>query len=540
MKLLEEALGNNPHLREYIADFKAKTGKMPDFREKLSREMAELEYPNLIYPVGDPIFVHIYGDERGKRYYAIEPKLNEDEERKYSKILQAILEKAPLEPVPRDDAELKRTIFNLLNKCTSLNSRGGIINKFLGFGVNKIPISQEEREKFLYYIERDIIGNFILEPVIRDPYIEDVHCIGTRNIFLIHKVFGLIETNIRFKDDFALHTFLRNMSERIGRPVSEARPIVDATMPDGSRINIVFSDDVSKRGSSFTMRKFQDVPISITQLIKWGTISAEIAAYLWLCLENGMSVFICGETASGKTTALNAALAFINPVSKVLTAEDTAEVKPPHKVWQQLLTRESGPEEARVDMFSLLKTALRSRPNYIIVGEIRGKEGSVAFQAMQTGHPVMATFHAASVKKMIQRFIGDPINVPVTFIDNLNVCMILQAVYRKGKFLRRCTAVEEIEGYYADAGGVVTRAVFEWDPAIDKHIFRGMNNSYILENKIAEKAGYLDRREIYEELLLRAKILEEMIARNIVDYDRVLEIIVAYYKSGLDGLPFAL
>lgn len=538
--MLEEALRNNPHLREYIAEFRAKTGKTPDFQEKLSRDMAELEYPNILYPVGDPIFVHIYGDDQGKRYYAIEPKLNEKEEKKYEKILHAILEKAPLEPVPRDDTELKQAILNLLSKCTSVNSRRSTIAKNFGFGTNKIPVSKEEREKFLYFIERDIIGNSLLEPVIRDPYIEDVHCIGTRNIFLIHKVFGLIETNIRFKDDFALHTFLRNISERIGRPVSEARPIVDATMPDGSRINIVFSDDVSKRGSSFTMRKFQEVPISITQLIKWGTISAEIGAYLWLCLENGMSVFVCGETASGKTTALNAALAFINPASKVFTAEDTAEVKPPHKVWQQLLTRESGPEEARVDMFSLLKTALRSRPNYIIVGEIRGKEGSVAFQAMQTGHPVMATFHASSVKKMIQRFIGDPINVPVTFIDNLNVCLILQAVYRKGKFLRRCTAVEEIEGYYADAGGVVTRAVFEWDPSVDKHIFRGMNNSYILENKIAEKAGYLDKREIYEELLLRAKILEEMIARDIVDYDRVLEIIVAYYKQGLDGLPFPL
>jgi flagellar protein FlaI len=538
--LLEEALRNNPHLREYIAEFRAKTGKTPDFHLNLSRDMAELEYPNILYPVGDPIFVHIYGDEQGKRYYAIEPKLNEKEEKKYEKILHAILEKAPLEPVPKDDNELKQTILNLMSKCTNVNSRRSTIAKIFGFRTNKIPVSKEEREKFLYYIERDIIGNSLLEPVIRDPYIEDVHGIGTQNIFLIHKVFGLIETNIRFKDDFALHTFLRNISERIGRPVSEARPIVDATMPDGSRINIVFSDDVSKRGSSFTMRKFQEVPISITQLIKWGTISAEIGAYLWLCLENGMSVFVCGETASGKTTALNAALAFINPASKVLTAEDTAEVKAPHKVWQQLLTRESGPEEARVDMFSLLKTALRSRPNYIIVGEIRGKEGSVAFQAMQTGHPVMATFHASSVKKMIQRFIGDPINVPVTFIDNLNVCLILQAVYRKGKFLRRCTSVEEIEGYYADAGGVVTRAVFEWDPAVDKHIFRGMNNSYILENKIAEKAGYLDKREIYEELLLRAKILEEMIARDIVDYDHVLEIIVAYYKHGLDGLPFPL
>jgi flagellar protein FlaI len=191
-------------------------------------------------------------------------------------------------------------------------------------------------------------------------------------------------------------------------------------------------------------------------------------------------------------------------------------------------------------MFDLLRAALRSRPNYIIVGEIRGREGAVAFQAMQTGHPVLATFHASSVRKMIQRFTGDPINVPVTFIDNLNVVFIQQAVYRKGKFLRRCTSVEEIEGYFEEAGGVVTRAVFQWDSIDDVHIFRGMNNSYILENKIAERAGYEDKREIYDDLLLRAKILDEMVNREIFDYNQVNKIIRDFYDRGLEGIPFPI
>ena len=159
---------------------------------------------------------------------------------------------------------------------------------------------------------------------------------------------------------------------------------------------------------------------------------------------------------------------------------------------------------------------------------------------MQTGHPVLATFHASAVTKMIQRLIGDPINIPVTFIDNLNVAMILQAVYRNGKFLRRCISVEEIEGYYEEAGGVVTRAVFQWDPGIDKHHFRGMNNSYILESKIADKLGYEDKREIYEDMFLRARILQRMKDENIEEYYDVLKIIWDYQEKGLDGLPFPL
>jgi len=251
-----------------------------------------------------------------------------------------------------------------------------------------------------------------------------------------------------------------------------------------------------------------------------------------------MSIFFSGETASGKTTMLNACLPFVNKKHKIYSVEDTAEVQPPQAVWQQLITREQGPPESHVDMFTLLKAALRSRPNYIIAGEIRGVEGAVAFQAMQTGHPVLATFHASAVRKMIQRLTGDPINVPVTFIDNLNIAMILQAVYRKGAFLRRCISVEEIEGYYEEAGGVVTRAVFQWDPSADVHHFRGLNDSFILENKIADRLGYEDKRQIYEDLFLRSRILLRMREEGIEEYFDVLKVIWDFQEKGLDGLPF--
>jgi len=539
----EDALGRNPHLREYIEKFKKREGTLPTFVPSLTRDMKNLPRPNLIYPVGDPIFIHIYTDREGeRRYIAIEPTLKKGDEERFQEIMDKMLELAPYEEVPKNEYEMNRLIDRLFKKSVTIVKRRRVTKKKSRFPIKilkfeKVPVTEEEAQKFLYLIKRDVIGVGPLEPLIRDPYIEDIHVIGPKNTHIVHKIFDMMPTNITFKDDIYMSEYLRNIGERIGRPVSERTPIVDGSLPDGSRINIIFSTDVSLKGPSFTIRKFTAIPISITQLIKWGTLSAEIAAYLWLCLEYGMSIWVSGETASGKTTTLNAMIPFIKPQSKIYTAEDTPEVQVPHAVWQQLNTRERG-EEGKVDLFDLLKAALRSRPNYIIVGEIRGREGAVAFQAMQTGHPVLATFHAGSVKKLIQRLTGEPINVPITFIDNLNVVLVQQAVYRKGQFLRRCLVVEEIEGYYEDVGGVVTRTVFEWDSVTDGHIFRGLYNSYILENKIAQVCGMEDPRQIYEEMELRASILRRMVEQEIFDYFEVSNVIWKFYKKGLEGLPF--
>ncbi|HIP34886.1 MAG TPA: hypothetical protein EYG87_02420, partial [Methanothermococcus okinawensis] len=448
---------------------------------------------------------------------------------------------APYEDSPEDDEEFERVLTNMFNRVTKVvenKKKKSILSRL--FSTGKIELTKYERDKFLYLLKRDLIGLGVLEPIKRDPYIEDIHVIGAHACHIVHKIFDMLPTNIAWDNDRELADYLKNLCERIGRPVSDANPIVDGSLPDGSRINIIYSTDVSLKGPSFTIRKFTEVPISITQIISWGTMSAQTAAYLWLCLEYGMSIFICGETASGKTTTLNAILPFIKPKSKIFSCEDTAEVKAPHPVWQQLLTRERGPEESRVTLFDLLRAALRSRPNYIIVGEIRSVEGAVAFQAMQTGHPVLSTFHAANIKKMIQRLNGEPINIPLTFMDNLNVALFQLAVYTRGKLLRRVVGVEEIEGYYKEVDGVITRRVFEWDSREDTHVFTGLNNSYILEDKIAKVAGYEDVREIYNELELRTRILEEMIARKIFGYYEVLDIIWNFYEKGLEGLPFQI
>ncbi|MHB8587137.1 MAG: type II/IV secretion system ATPase subunit [Thermoplasmatota archaeon] len=542
--LIEEAIAGNPHLAAHLRQYQKKAGRVPEFRQTLGRELKDAKKLDVLYPVGDPIFIHVYDDPGGRHYHAVEPSLTEKEWALYAEIKEAVLRLAPLEETPTTSDELRKSLRRLFGRATHTQAHTGPLafaRNLLASGKGpRILLTPAEAWKLLYFLERDLVETGPIEPIIRDPYIEDISSIGTHDVFIVHKIFDTIQTNLHFKDDRELDDYLRNMGERIGRPVSESRPIVDATLPDGSRINLVYSDDISQRGSSFTIRKFSETPTSITQIIKFGTLSSQLAAYLWLALENHQSIFVCGETASGKTTTLNGMLTFVKPKDKMFTAEDTAEVRPPQPLWQQLVTRSSGPVEGRVEMFDLLKAALRSRPNYIIVGEIRGAEGNVAFQAMQTGHPVLATFHASSVGKMIQRLTSDPINVPQTFMDNLNICLVQMAVYNKGKMLRRVLAVEELEGYSEYAGGVLTRAVFRWDPRNDSHNFRGRNNSYILETKIAERLGFTDKRRIYEDLDERARILDSMIQRKIFDYNEVNRMVARYYEGGIQALPFAV
>ncbi|MEC9090183.1 MAG: type II/IV secretion system ATPase subunit, partial [Candidatus Thermoplasmatota archaeon] len=348
-------------------------------------------------------------------------------------------------------------------------------------------------------------------------------------------------SNIRFRDRDMLERYLRAMSERIGRPVSDSKPIIDGALLDGSRINIVYSDDVSMLGSSFTIRKFAEETISIIQLIKWGTLSAEVAAYIWLGLENGMSLLVSGETASGKTTTLNAILPFIDHNVKIYSAEDTPEVKVRHRLWQRLVTRDSKNEDSRVEMFDLLKAALRSRPRYIIIGEIRGAEGATAFQAMQTGHPVIATFHASSIVKMIQRFTGDPINVPMRFFDNLNFAIFQEVVEAPGGGIaRRITGIDEVIGYNKEADGVLTRGMFDWNPVRDKHYFRGMFQSHLMENKMAALMGFENKRDIYEEMERRTEALQRMVDNDLVHYDDVFDILDVYYQQGWEAFSKAI
>ncbi|MFC6825910.1 type II/IV secretion system ATPase subunit [Halopelagius fulvigenes] len=528
------------HLREHLKRFKQITGEFPMLIDEPGGDH-ESRRPNIVYHLGGPIYAQVYGNfGETTKYYAIEPELSEKEHDIFDQVKDKLLERSVSKPAPEEDVEYEERIRELLEEIVAIEgAREGRIQELIQrLDLGPVQVTKETYEKIQYRLVRDIVGLGPLEPIMRDPANEDIHVIGPRQVDVDHGVFGLLETTVEFDSKGQFDNWLRNMGERIGDPISDAHPIVDSTLPDGSRINIIYSDDVSLKGSSLTIRQGDDVPLSAFQIAKWGTLSPELCAYLWIALENERTVFVVGETASGKTTTLNAITSFIPQDSKIYTAEDTAEVLPPHDTWQQLLTREGRGGGSEVDMFDLVAAALRSRPDYIIVGEVRGEEGRMAFQAAQTGHPVMLTFHASDIVSMIQRFTGDPINVPETFMSNCDIALFQNRVKRGNDILRRVTSVQEIEGYSKEMGGVVTREAFYWDPVEDEIVFQGRNNSFIMEEKIATLLGYSDTRKIYEDIEFRAEIVRRAIQENVVGYHESNELIEDYQRDGVEGLPF--
>ena len=552
---LNSVMAAFPHVGDWVRDFESRYGSRPIYYGPLDRDAKKERPYNLIYAAKEPIFIHIYEppeDDEGQGgqilWFGLEPQLSEEEENIRRELVETLLQEAPTAPTFTTDSEFENILEQMIDRFTILDTevgsavrRQGRFWEMIGMDDKRLVVSNEQRSRLQYIVIRDLIRNGPLEPLLSDEMLEDIHSVGLKHIHMDHKVFGMVTSNIRFREREILSRYLRAMSERIGRPVSDNKPIIDGALLDGSRINIIFSDDVSMLGPSFTIRKFAEETISIIQLIKWGTISTQVAAYIWICLEYGMSVLVSGETASGKTTTLNAILPFIDHNVKIYSAEDTPEVKVRHKIWQRLVTRDSKNEESRVEMFDLLKAALRSRPRYIIIGEIRGVEGATAFQAMQTGHPVIATFHASSIVKMIQRFTGDPINVPIRFFDNLNFAIFQEVVEAPGGGIaRRVTGIDEVIGYNKHSDGVLTRGMFEWDPVKDKHYFRGMFQSHLLENKIAAMAGFANKRDIYDEMLRRAAALDKMADRDLTHYDDVFDLLGIYYNNGFESFDRAI
>jgi flagellar protein FlaI len=535
---VEKLIKDNPHLNKYLNEIMQKMAK-PTFYSKVPRDLKDQEFPNIIYTTKGSVFVHVVKtkDMEKLEYHVIEPLLDKKLQEKRNFILEMMYERAHFKTNIKSQDGLRTAIRKLISEITVIDEKTvGKIEKSKG---GKIKVTSAEKSIIEYDIIKEIVGGGPLEAFMRDPYIEDIHIITGENVHLIHKIFDMVKTNILIDKSWA-NRFSQEFAEKIGSPVSEGQPIADGTLPDGSRVNIIHSKDVSIKGPSMTVRKFSETPISITQLISWGTIDSGIAAYLWLCLNYGRSIFVCGETASGKTTTSNAMFVFIPPDKKIYSVENTPEVKVPHSVWQQLITRSTGPQEGHIDEGDLLKAGLRSRPDYIIPGETRGIEGRVVFQAMQTGHPVVTTFHAGSVTKVIQRFTGHPINIPKTFMDNLDIVIIQMAVDRKGKRLRRVLSVDEIEGYNKEVDGIISRKAYEWNAVDDTHLFKANRNSFILEQKIAAIAGFDDSMKIYDEYDRRKHILERMVEEKIFDYYEVVQFIWTFYRDGIQALPISI
>jgi len=555
---LQEKCQENPHLLQYLHNFPLDEFGIPEYYEKVNRSLKGIKDPNLIYPANDEIFIHILANKEDIRdyYIAIEPCLADEQDEFIDDIEQRLADSVDdLEGVS-DASKRIEIIMSIIDKMVVIqdskgkkpsssddkgngNGNGSKFSKLKGNTKtkNKLFLTRTQYISLRYSLRRKLNGMGVLDPMIADPNIEDISCSGLGNIFVEHKVFMGLRTSVGFETHTELDKFVIQLAEGIKHPVTFREPCVDATLPDGSRINIVYGTDVSKRGSNFTIRKFGDTPLSILELIQFGALNYEMAAYLSLILQEGMNVWISGETASGKTTVLNAITTFIPPEAKIVSIEDTPEVQVPHHNWIRGVTRGSAKDSdsSEVSMFDLLKAALRQRPNLIIIGEIRGAEGAIAFQAMQTGHACMSTFHAASVSKLIQRVTGNPISVPKTYVDNLNVVVICQQVrLASGSLARRITSINEIVSYDSISDSFSFIETFNWNPLNDTFNFRGYQNSYLLEYKIAPRRGLPEqkRREVYKILKQRADILKRIHDQKVTDFFQVYAILSKAYRNG--------
>ena len=403
----------------------------------------------------------------------------------------------------------------------------------------EIKLDDVTKKKILYYAVRESLGYSKIDPLIRDPNIEDISCDGAgAPIFLYHRKYGSLRSNVVFHDAEELSNFVIRLAQKCGKHISTAEPMLDATMPDGSRIQMTLGTQVTTHGSTFTIRKFRADPFTPPDLIALNTVSAEIMAYFWLAVENRVNALIAGSTASGKTTILNALSLFIPRDAKIVSIEETREINLPHPNWIPGVSR-SGIGEivqdkmvGEIDLYDLMKAALRQRPEYIIVGEIRGREAYVLFQAMATGHATYSTVHADSAKSLIHRLESKPIDIPRVMLQALDVVSIHFTTRVKGKRVRRCKQVVEIVDIDPSTKEILTNEVFHWDPIEDKFIYTG--KSYILE-KIRAKWD-MTKEGITQEIRQRTEILEWMQKNNLRSFKEVAKVISWYAENPDDFL----
>jgi len=297
---------------------------------------------------------------------------------------------------------------------------------------------------------------------------------------------------------------------------------------DGSRIVMKLGREISTRGSAFCIRRFKDDPFSPADIVAFRTMSSLMAAYLWVCFQNEVPMLFVGGTASGKTTTLNAMCIFIPWQMKIVSIESTREVNIPQPNWVPGLTRQGFGGESKdgeIGEFELLKAALRERPEYIIVGEIRGAEAYVLFQAMATGHCAYSTVHADSVPSLVHRLENKPIDIPRVLLPALEACSIQIQTRINGRRVRRTKQIVEIVGIDPNSMEIITNEVFRWDVNTDDFIFSG--KSYVLE-KIMVKINF-SQEEMRRELRTRKRILEWMVLNDIRKADQVSQLVTEYY-----------
>jgi flagellar protein FlaI len=469
----------------------------------------------------NPPFGHVgieVNEATGKlRYLTLEPILSAEEVLVLEELKEIIIERMDIPlSVLRDEEAMDGYLKEQLQHA---------FKKF------KKIVAEESEEKYIYYLKRDFLGYGKVDLLIRDENIEDISCNGADTpIYIWHSRYESIPTNVKFESEGELASIVTRLAYKSGHQISVSRPIMEGTLPEGYRVHLTLSE-VSKRGSTFTIRKFKPNPYTIIDLINFGTISPQIAAYLWVLIENMCSVMISGAAASGKTALLNSICMFVMPEMKVVTIEEVQELRL-HENWIPMVTRSSfQPGVQEITLFELLKSALRQRPDYIIVGEVRGEEAYTLFQAIATGHGGMCTTHAHNVKSAIKRLMTRPMDIPAMMLPLMNVFIQIRRVKRGDQIVRRAVTVAEIaEGPPGGDRPQIERR-FEWRVEDDTFTYNPPSIIGTDIFKLISENKHIPLEKLKEEQDRRETILRWMAKNNVSSYDDVANVVRSYYLT---------
>ena len=453
----------------------------------------------------------------GLLYYVIEPTLLDQDKALYKKLREILVEELDVDVRKIPTKEEAQKLLRLKVESIVKNYR--------------INVEAEVLDKLMYYVTRDFIYHGRIEALMRDHMIEDISCDGPNvPIYIWHRRYESIPTNVKFDDPNELDNFIVKLAYLSGKHISIASPMVDGGLSDGSRVQLTYAKEVTRHGSTFSIRRFRADPMTITDLISFNTLTPEIGAFFWYVMEKKACTLITGGTASGKTTLLNCISMFILPDDKIVTIEDTPELNIPHKNWISAIARVgfgSVGGSAEISLFDLLKAAMRQRPDYIILGEVRGEEAFTLFQAMATGHGGLSSIHGDSVTAAIRRLESAPLNIPRTLMPTLNLIGLTQRLRIDGRPARRLTHIVEVMGIDASSGELDLNDVFRWDPRTDTFSYSGRSHTV---ERLAERSGQQTDR-VLEEIRHRKTVLEYMAKRNVRRYQDVGALIREYYSD---------
>ncbi|HTW39972.1 MAG TPA: type II/IV secretion system ATPase subunit [Thermoplasmata archaeon] len=493
------------------------------------------------YPVNPPFaFVRIFFNEHDAefQYSTLEPTLRPVEVEQIAQI------RTRMEAMMGQE-ELPITAGQGLEESAEL--REYMRKRFLTvLDLYQIDVPERRRPILLYYLTRDFLGLGRTDAILRDPFLEDISCLGPGvPLYVYHRVFGSLRTNVAYDGELDLNKYIFRLAQIAGKHISIYQPILDATLSDGSRINLTLGTEVTRKGSTFSVRKFSHDPVSPIDLLRFGSVSAAELAYFWTLVEHHRSLLISGGTAAGKTTFLNAISMFVRPEDKIVSIEDTPEIQIDHENWIQSVARSGYGMSAgaggasgvsglsnqgtkslgTVSLFDLLVAALRQRPEYVIVGEVRGVEAFTLFQAISVGHASMSTIHAGSIPELLHRVENEPMNIPRVLFQALDAVAFPAQVVVNNNRVRRIMSVTEILEVDAATNELLTNEVFRWEPTSDT--FQFMGRSFVLEH-IGERVGRT-LESLEQELRQKAHYLELMDQLAMTYYKDASRAIANYY-----------